>query len=146
MRATLLVLAACVSVIASEAAAASDIPACRLDDTFKDIVDPTVKRAVRAYHVLGKGLPIETVEVNPRTPSRAAKTLSVFIVRDARRADVKPDGCAGRMPDKSEPLDKLSVRGGCVIVATSAMEMRCSSTAVRLFGASRARDKREDPA
>ena len=146
MRAVSLLFAVCFCVLAIDGAAANDIPACRLDDAFKDIVDRTVRRAIRAYQGLGKTLPIETVEVNARSPSRAAKALGVFIVRDAARADVKADGCAGRSPDKSEPLDKLSVRGGCVITATSSMEMRCSSTAVRIFGASRAREGREDPA
>jgi hypothetical protein len=146
MRAALFLSVVCSCALAAEPAAAAGIPACRLDDTFKEIVESTVDRAIRAYHALGKALPIDAPQVNPRAFPIAARTLKIFIVRDAAQADVKPDGCAVRLPEKSELLDKLSVRGGCVIVATSVMEMRCSSAAVRIFGASRARDNRADPA
>ena len=77
-------------------------------------------------------LPIEKVEVNPQASNADPKTLRVFIVRDAARADVKSDGCVSGRPARTDPLDAISVRGACVVLSGTGMEMRCSSAAVRI--------------
>lgn len=36
--------------------------------------------------------------------------------------------------ESDQPLDSLSVRGGCILVAVGHMEIRCSTSAIRIFG------------
>lgn len=87
----------------------------------------TIARAATAYEEIGKSLPFETVVVNPAGPA-TERTLSVFIVKDASSGDTTNQGCANGPARKGEPLDTLSVLGGCVVVSAEAMEMRCSSS------------------
>ncbi len=59
---------------------------------------------------------------------------------------MSPQGCATAPIAKGEPLDTLSVRGGCVVVAVERMEMRCSSGALEIFAAIARRPGRANPA
>jgi hypothetical protein len=119
--------------LAPPAQPAETIPACRLDNSLAPIVAETLGRAVAAYRAIGKELPIETISVNPAVPAAATKALNVYVVQDAAQDRVSTQGCVKGSLSKGEPLDAISVRGGCVVVAVDRMEMRCSSSAVRLF-------------
>lgn len=115
-----------------KAAAAAPVPACRFDDSLKPVVSETLARSAAAYEAIGKALPFETVAIN-ETGQVRGRTLSVFIVKDASAGDTTPQGCAKSPASKGDPLDELSVLGGCIVVSADVMEMRCSSGAVRLF-------------
>jgi hypothetical protein len=125
---------------------ADEIPSCRLDNTFKQVVATTLAGAVAAYVKLGKPLAVQAIEINPTTISTAPGTLTVFVVRDAAQAAVDPNGCTATAPGKTDALDSVSVSGGCKIVAIERMEMRCSSSAVRIFGGSPQDPTRPNPA
>jgi hypothetical protein len=131
--------------LASPARAADRIPPCRLDDSSKAVVAQTLRRALEAYRLLGNVLAIDTVEVNPSTPSAEA-VLSAFVVLDAAQDKVTPKGCATTTVAKDDVLDSLSVRGGCVVVAIDLMEIRCSSGAVEIFANVGQRSERANPA
>lgn len=125
---------------------ADAIPSCRLDNTFNRLATETLARAVAAYVKLGKPLTVETIEANPATIPTKPTTLTVFVVRDAAQAGVDPNGCVSTALGKGDPLDPISVRGGCVIVAIERMEMRCSASAVRIFGGDPKEPSRPNPA
>ena len=95
---------------------------------------------------MGKQLPFETVAVNPRTRATRARLLDVYIVSDASKVDVTPQGCAKGPAKKSEPLDSHSVMGGCFVAALEKLEIRCSSDAVKIFGTARNNRERSNPA
>lgn len=123
--------------------AANPPPSCRLDSTNAGKVRNAVLRAAAAYKQLGKPLPFDAVSIND--PKPAAGSLSVYIVKDAAKGSTKPPGCTGHAPAADDELDDLSVRGGCVLVSSAAMEMRCSSQAVRVFANTGNRADRESP-
>ena len=114
--------------------AVESIPACRLDNSSKVLLAETLGRAIEAYRNLGKDLAIEAVVINPAAPSAGQKTLSAYVVKDGGRGKIGPDGCVTDRAAKGDPLDAISVRGGCVVIAIDRPEIRCSSDAVKLFG------------
>ena len=118
----------------STAQAANSIPSCRFERSHQAIVHETLDRAIGAYGDLGKPLPIDRVEVNQDKFSDDAKVLRVLIVRDAAAGKVSAEGCTTAPIAKDDRLDPLSVRGGCLVVAVGRMEMRCSSSALEIFG------------
>lgn len=110
------------------------IPACRLDSSSAPLVERTINRAAQAYRELGKALPFDTVIVNPQAGPKDGRTLTVYIVTNANSDGVDAHGCATQPVTKDYPLDELSVRGGCFVVSAQRPELRCSSSAVALFG------------
>ena len=120
---------------ASSSMASSDaLPACRLDDSMKGVVLDTVTRSAATYNAIGKTLPFTSIQVNGNAAPAEARVLRVYVVKDATAASVDSHGCPVRTPQFDDPLDSLSVRGGCVIVAIDQLELRCSSTGVKIFG------------
>jgi hypothetical protein len=147
LRPSVLLAAAAAGIfLALPARASKAVPACRLDNSLAPIVADTLGRAVAAYRAVGKELPIDTISVNPATPSAGTKALNVYVVQDAAQGSVSTQGCATEAVGKGEPLDATSVRGGCVVVAVDRMEMRCSAAAVRLFANVGERPDRASPA
>lgn len=128
------------------AAAEAQIPVCRLDNASKALVASTLKRAAETYKEIGKPLPFDDVKVNE--PAAAGKkTLVAYIVSDANADGVTPQGCAkGGKLKNDEPLDPISVRGGCVLAAIDRMEVRCSASALRIFGDVGQKPGRANPA
>jgi hypothetical protein len=112
---------------------AQQVPACRLDASAQTVVADTVARAAQAYKVLGAALPFDSVAVNP-SGKPGGRTLSVYVIQDASQGDLTAAGCPRGPAKKDEPLDALSVRGGCVVSAVDNREVRCSASAVALFG------------
>jgi len=127
------VLVAC-GLLFSLSANAQMIPGCRLDSSSAALVEQTINRAAQAYRELGKALPFDTVVVNPRAALIEGRTLTAYIVTNANSDGIDAYGCATQAVTKDAPLDELSVRGGCLIVAAERLELRCSSSAVALFG------------
>ena len=109
--------------------------ACRLDPEGAAAATRTIEFALKAYAELGTPLPIDAVVANPKSAQLAVKTLGVYVLFDASVGSISKDGCVRTAPPlvKGEPLDELSVRGGCV-AAPGKLEIRCSSSAVQLFG------------
>lgn len=109
--------------------------ACRLDAEGAAAATRTIELALKAYAELGTPLPIDAVVANPKSAQLAVKTLGVYVLFDASVGSISKDGCVRTAPPlvKGEPLDELSVRGGCV-AAPGKLEVRCSSSAVQLFG------------
>lgn len=130
----------------SLSAYAQVVPACRLDNTAAPLVAETIQRAAQAYRELGKTLPFDTVAVNPHSATDTPGTLTVYIVSDANLSKTDAKGCTKQSMDKEEPLDELSVRGGCLIVAADKMELRCSARAVSLFADVGNKPDRANPA
>ena len=130
----------------SLALAADPVPSCRLDPSARSVVAQTLDSAIRAFRALDKALLIDAVEVNPAAPARRPNTLSAFVVLDAAPGKITPQGCPTAPLARGDPLDGLSVRGGCVIVALDTMEMRCSAGAITIFGNVDQRSDRANPA
>lgn len=118
-------------------------PACRLDGSKNAIIEATLKRAIATYAAMGKPLPINAVAINPASPSTDPKTLDVYVVLDAPKDATDAGGCASRAPGETDPVDALSVLGGCVITAVDHAEMRCSSSAVQVFAKAGRSQERE---
>lgn len=114
---------------------AEAIPGCRLDNSFSNEVAKTLNLSLNAYRSLGSPLAIDNVEINQPGKLINAKTLKVYLVKDAAIDGVDSNGCATRAISFDEELDKLSVRGGCYVVAIDEPELRCSLTALDIFGA-----------
>jgi hypothetical protein len=128
---------------AGQASATPKFPACRLDGSNNAIIEATLKRATATYAAIGKELPVNTVAMNPTSPSAGPKTLDVYVVLDAAKDGIDAGGCALRTPGENDPVDAMSVLGGCVVTAVDHAEMRCSSSAVEIFakaGRSQARE------
>lgn len=121
------------ALVAGGVNAANVIPACRIDEQASRALHPTLQAAASAYAALGKPLLFDTLEWNPRKAVNDSRTLTAYVVTDAARDGVTPQGCAMRRPQRDEPLDALSVREGCVVVAVDRKELRCSADAVSLF-------------
>jgi len=132
-------------MLASPARALDRVPACRIDDTFKPLVGQTLDRSIRSYDKLGNHLPIRRIAVNEEVASDDAGVLHVVIVRDAGQRAVSSEGCATAPMAVGEPLDPLSVRGGCAVTAIESMELRCSSGALEVFTSSTQRRGRASP-
>lgn len=124
-------------------AASPPIPICRLDNTDRVLVRDTFARAATAFKALGKPLPFEQVKVNEAL-APGEKALVVHIIRDSNASSSKD--CSERPVKNDEPLDDLSVRGGCLLVAVDSMEIRCSASAVKLFGDIGQKTSRANPA
>ncbi len=122
------------------------IPTCRLDSSSASLVEQTVKQAAQAYRELGKALPFDTVVVNPQAAPMKGRTLTAYIVTDANSDGIDANGCTTRAATKDDPLDDLSVRGGCLVVAAETLELRCSSSSVALFGGIGKKTGRANPA
>jgi hypothetical protein len=82
---------------------------------------------------MGRPRLFDDISINPATPVTDSRVLSVYIVTDASKDTTSSSGCARASARKDEPLDDLSVHGGCVVVAIERMQIRCSADAVRLF-------------
>jgi hypothetical protein len=110
-------------------------PACRLDAEGAAAAGTTIRLALRAYAELGTPLPIDDVQVNPSSSQLPPRTLGVYVLSDASTSAIGRGGCLGNKPAlvNGDELDTLSVRGGCV-AASDRLEVRCSSSAVQLFG------------
>jgi hypothetical protein len=135
-----------ICVSASSLPAAEKIPTCRLDNEYKDDVAGTLELAASTYKAIGYPMPFQSVFVNPEAQPREDGSLAVFIVSDAAVEGVSPDGCAVIAVDTAEPLDELSVKGGCVVMAVDRMEIRCSAGAVRIFADHGLREDKANPA
>lgn len=122
-------------------------PTCRLDDEGGKVAASTIRLAMKAYTALGKPLPFNVVVANPKTAPSGAESLAVYVVTDASASSVGKDGCIFKKTTfvKSEELDAVSVRGGCVAVAGT-MEVKCSSEAVQIFAKQGDRPGRANPA
>lgn len=110
------------------------IPICRLDNSFSSEVTKTLNLSLDAYRSMGSPLAIDNVEINKFGALSNSKTLTVYLVKDAAVDGVDSSGCATRAASPDEQLDKLSVRGGCYIVAVDKPELRCSRAALEIFG------------
>lgn len=124
----------------------SEPPQCRLESGSSKLVEDTLSRAAAAFSRLGKPLPFDRVVFNPKSRVADGKTLQAYIVSDASSNSVGKDGCVkgGTAMVAGETLDEVSVRGGC-LASSDALEIRCSTSAVRLFG-KMAREGRANPA
>lgn len=122
-------------------------PACRLDAQGAAAAEKTIRLALRGYAELGTPLPIDDVQANPSSSQLPPRTLGVYVLSDASASAVGKDGCLGIKPAlvKGEELDPVSVRGGCV-AASDKLEVRCSSSAVQLFGMQGDRPGLDNPA
>ena len=99
-------------------------PRCRLDDRDAALVRRTLEDATAAYAAMGKPLPFDDVIVNPAPTAGSARSLRVFIVKDAAKEGTTKDGCVKSSLQGDDLLDTWSVRGGCVVTATDALELR----------------------
>jgi hypothetical protein len=90
-------------------------------------------------------LPFDDIKVNEPATS-GDNALVLYIVDDANIGKVSSQGCAKGVVRNDEPLDLVSVRGGCVLVAVDGMEVRCSSNAVQIFGDVGQKINRANPA
>ncbi len=115
------------------AANTSAIPPCRLDDSAKTLVANTLARAAAAFKEIGKPLPFDAIRVN-EPAALGKRTLVAYVVADANADAVSPQGCTKGTVKSDQPLDPISVLGGCVLVAVDRMEIRCSASAIRIFG------------
>src|SRR5262249_37818201 len=106
----------------------------------------TVDAAMRSYVEMGKPKLFDQIAVNPAEPVNDRRALSIRVIIDAAEDGVTAHGCAKGPVRKGDVLDALSVRGGCVVIATDRMEIRCSAEAVRIFGEIRQRPGRAHPA
>lgn len=122
------------------------VPECRMNNTLAGDVSGALKAAAKAYAELGKPLFFDNVAVNPIKTVTEPRTLVAYIVSDAPKDRVTPQGCAKSPARKDDQLDDISVRGGCVVVAVDSMEIRCSADAVKIFGDLRQRPGRAHPA
>jgi len=131
------VLGAIVSAGAMHCAALADEPPkCRIEQGPAPLVLATLRDAARAYGAQGKSLPFDRIEVNPDKPPTDPKTLVAYVVSDAPAAAVGSNGCSTRATTagNAEPVDGLSVKGGCLALDVSPPQIRCSGDAVRIFG------------
>jgi hypothetical protein len=121
-------------------------PKCRLDDTYAADVSQALQAAGTAYASMGKALQFDKVVVNPPSASLSARTLDVYLVKDAAEDALTQGGCASVPIQKDDILDDLSVRGACTVPATGRLELRCSSESVRTFDIGHGRLGRASPA
>jgi len=117
-----------------------------MDNSRAEAVANASRSAANAYKELGKPLPFDAVVINPTSRTSELRTLRIFIVVDAAKGRVAPGGCAIAPPAKDEPLDDMSVRGGCVVSGLDQLEIRCSGEAVRLLGDVNGHQGRANPA
>lgn len=134
-------------LLAASTSFAQTPPACRLDTEGAAAAGKTIRLALRAYAELGTPLPIDDVLVNPSSSQLPPRTLGVYVLSDASASVVGKNGCLENKPAliNGEELDTLSVRGGCV-AASDRLEVRCSSSAVQLFGKQGKRQGLANPA
>ena len=135
-----------VLLVGSLKAVWASVPSCRMDNTKAATVADALSRSIAAYKAIGVSLPIERIVVNPSTPPPGVGTLTAYVIKDAGRDGVGPDACPIRASKQGEPLDRLSVRGACVVVAVSTMEVRCSATSVEIFARAGENKSRANPA
>ncbi len=122
------------------------VPECRMDNALAGEVSGALNAAAKAYAELGEPLLFDDLAVNPTKAVTHPRTLVAYIVTDAPKEGVTPQGCAKSPAQKDDQLDDLSIRGGCVVVAVDSMEIRCSADAVKIFGDHRQRPERAHPA
>ncbi len=122
------------SVIPAES---STVPSCRIDHANAGAVEQAAKVAIRGYKIFGKPLPIDKVVINP-SHAPTSESLAIVIVKDAMVDQVDEAGCLKSSQDSQElgSQDAMSVRGGCVVLASQGHEIRCSSTAIKIFSES----------
>jgi len=147
IRLTACVLLTCTGLAAPLTAwAEPEPPQCRLESGSSKLVEDTLTRAAAAFSRLGKPLPFDRVIVNPKSRMVDGKTLHAYIVSDASSTSVGKNGClqGSTALVAGEALDEVSVRGGC-LASSDGLEVRCSSSAVRVFG-KMAREGRANPA
>lgn len=126
--------------------AADAVPSCRMDDGYNEIVHETLSRAINAFAVFSKPLVFDAVAVNPRSDAAAPSTLRMYVVTDASKDSVIPEGCLMPSSATAPFLDSIGVRGGCVAVAGERSELRCSSRAIQLFAGDSQTSVSADPA
>ena len=143
-RAAILLMLCCMSQSAPAQTQSQRPPTCRLEGADSALIQSAVLRSAAAYKQLGRELPFQTVSINVSTTPPGA--LTVFIIKDAVKEATGSKSCSSRNVSSEDELDELSVRGGCVLTSSAAMEMRCSAQAVRLFAAAGGRTDRESPA
>jgi hypothetical protein len=121
------------------------VPPCRLDNSSKALVESTLTRAAAAFKEIGKPLLFDGIKFNE--PADAGKnTLVAYVVSDANEGGVSMQGCPKGNLKTDQLLDPISVRGGCVVVAVDRMEVRCSASAIRIFGDVGQKPDRANPA
>ena len=126
-------------------ASGTDIPPCRLDGGSSKVVYETLTRSAAAFKNISKELPLGEVRVNQQAAT-GNRILAAYVVTDANANGIDKAGCPIGPLRNDTPLDTLSVRGGCVLVAIEEMEIRCSANAVRVFGQIGQREGRANPA
>lgn len=129
-------LATCAALLLAASTTYAQVPpACRLDAQGATAAGKTIRLVLNAYAELGTPLLIDDVQVNPSSVQLPPRTLAVYVLFDASASAAGKDGCLGNKPAllNGEELDAVSVRGGCV-AASDKLEVRCSSSAVQLFG------------
>jgi hypothetical protein len=98
-------------------------------------VRDTVNQAITTYQSIGKMVPFNRVEVNPKSATDSDLTLNLWVIRTASKDMIDRRGCPTKSPTNNDvPIDDLSVRGGCYVTATKKPEIRCSAEAITLFG------------
>lgn len=125
--------------------AAEVIPACRLDNSFSNEVTKTLNLSLNAFRSMGSPLAIDNIEINKLGESKNSKKLKVYLVKDAAKNGIDSKGCATRSASPDEELDKLSVRGGCYVVSVDEPELRCSRTALDIFGKKDHSESQQNP-
>lgn len=128
------VLTALAALVLSQTAHADDIPACRLDHSFDNVVKTTIQRALAAYKLAGRDIALDQVAVNPASAPTDPRVLSVYVVTNAAKDGVDARRCAIRKFNKGETLDELSVTGACFVESIDRRSILCSSDAVKVFG------------
>lgn len=123
-------------------------PTCRLDNQNVEIVKLTILAAKNAYNTLGKILPFEDIVINPVKSINNKKNLNVYIVSDASISSVGKNGCISSQPAliKDENLDEISVKGGCIALASDYPEIRCSKEAIQVFSKKNNQSDIQNPA
>jgi hypothetical protein len=145
VRARSLTIAFCLLANGAISFAAESPPACRLDDRHAAIVQSTLQRSLSAYMARGADLKIRRVVVNPSKPIEGGDVLRVYLVKDRTASSVDARGCSEADPVDDDPLDAISVPGGCVTDGRDKPEIRCSAQAINLFADVGTRSDRENP-
>lgn len=128
-------------------AQAEEVPACRLDHSYDEVVKTTVQRALAAYRASGMDTGLEAVAVNPAGgASSDPRRLNVYVVTNAAADAVDAKGCATRKFNKGETLDQLSVTGACNVASIKRPTILCSSDAMRVFAFAGENADRDSPA
>jgi hypothetical protein len=125
--------------------ASATVPTCRLDDTHTALIRTTLQRSIDLYAAEGIALAVDGFSINAPKQKPTPRHLRVYVVTDAGEQRVDAKDCLKAAIQEGEPLDALSVRGGCVVRGDNALELHCSAQAVSIFSARGRRTDRENP-